>query len=192
MDRKLIVGLFVAAALGLGACSSAGGAATPTANAGAGSGTGTGAGTGSGAGAGNAGGGTGANPCSLVSQQDVSTAIGQQVVAGTNTQDSHECDWFYPTADSITGGTLTIQDGDLASYCGKPSDPGLGLVIEQVSGVGDGACFSYVTTTTIGANLTFAKNGQVYSTAVYFGGGTSIDAVRSADKALALAVLSHL
>jgi hypothetical protein len=141
------------------------------------------------------GGGGGANlsdPCSLLTQQEVSTAIGESVGAGTSAQDSHECNWFYPNNDSAMGAGITIQDGDLASYCGKASNPALGLTIEQLSGIGDGACFTSVGTTTVGANLTFAKNGHVFTTTAYFGGGTPISKVEDADKALAQAALSHM
>ena len=113
------------------------------------------------------GGGGGANlsdPCSLVTQQEVSTAIGESVGAGTNSQDSHACNWFYPNNDSATGAGITIQDGDLASYCGKGSNPALGLTIEQLSGIGDGACFTYVGTTTVGANLTWHGRFLLYET----------------------------
>jgi len=197
MHRKLIAAICVAAAtLSLAACSSAG-APTPTAGSPAGAGGTTGGAGGAATQAANGGGGAGganlSNPCSLITQQEASAAIGQSVVAGTNTQDSHECDWFYPTADSLTGGSITIQDGTLSSYCGKPSDPAVGLNIEPVDGVGDpGACFTYVTSTTIGSNLTFSKNGQVFSTAAFLGGGTAIDKVEAVAKALALAALGHL
>lgn len=195
MHRNLIAALVVAAgAISLAACSGSG---TPTATpAGAVGGTGAGGGTATQAANGGGGGGGGvanpSDPCSIITQEEASAAIGQSVTAGTNTQDSHECDWFYPTADSLTGGNITIQDGDLNSYCGKPSDPALGLTIEQVSGVGDGACFTYVTSTTIGSNLTFSKNGHVFSTAAYLGGGVPIDKVEAVDKALALAALGHM
>jgi len=193
MERKLMAALSLVAVVALGACSSAGGGANPTAAAGgATSGTG-GGGAGNGAGAG-AGGAAPSDPCSLLTQAEASAAIGKPVGAGSNATDSHECEWDYPNSDSPTAsGTITIQDGDLASYCGKPSDPALGLVIEPVANLGDGgACFTYVSTTTIGSNLTFSKNGHVYTTAAYFGGGTPIATVKAADIALATAALTHL
>jgi hypothetical protein len=194
MHRNLIAAIaLVAAAFSLAACTTAGSpTATPAGAGGAGAG---GVATQAANGGGGGGGGGVANPsdpCSLITQQEASAAFGQSVTAGTNTQDSHECDWFYPDANSLTGGSITIQDGDLNSYCGKPSDPALGLTIQQVSGVGDGACFTYVTTTTIGSNLTFSKNGHVYTTAAFLGGGTPIDKVEAVAKALALAALGHL
>ena len=190
MHRTLIAALTMAAAVALAACSSAG---SPTATAPAGAGGGAATQAAGGAGGAGGGGSTSSDPCSLITQQEAAAAIGQAVGPGTNAQDSHECDWFYPNNDSPTAqGGITIQDGDLASYCGKPSDPALGLNIEPVSGVGDGACFTYVTGTTIGSNLTFAKNGHVFTTAAYFGGGTPIDKVEAAAKALALAALGHM
>jgi len=194
MERKLMAALSLVAVVSLGACSSARGGANPTAAAGgATSGTGGGGGAGTGAGAG-AGGAAPSDPCSLLTQAEASAAIGKPVGAGSNATDSHECEWDYPNSDSPTAsGTITIQDGDLASYCGKPSDPALGLVIEPVANLGDGgACFTYVSTTTIGSNLTFSKNGHVYTTAAYFGGGTPIATVKAADIALATAALTHL
>jgi len=195
MDRKLMAALSLVAVVALGACSSAGGA-NPTAAAGgatSGAGAGGGAGTGGGAGAG-AGGAAPSDPCSLLTQAEASAAIGKPVGAGSNATDSHECEWDYPNSDSPTAsGSITIQDGDLASYCGKPSDPALGLIIEPVANLGDGgACFTYVSTTTVGSNLTFSKNGHVYTTAAYFGGGTPIATVKAADIALATAALTHL
>jgi len=191
MDRKLIAALTLAASVAtFAACSSAG---APTSTAGGAGGAGTATQAANGGGGGGGGGGSPSAPCSLITQQEAAAAIGFAVGPGTNTQDSHECEFDFPNNDSPTSsGTITIQDGDLASYCGKPSNPALGLVIEQVSGVGDGACFSYVTTTTVGSNLTFSKNGHVFTTASYFGGGTPIDKVRAADKALALAALGHM
>jgi hypothetical protein len=198
MHQKLIAALMGAVAvMALAACSSAGApaaTATPGSPGGAAS-SGVAGGSAATQAANAGGGGGGANlsdPCSLVTQQEVSTAIGESVVAGTNAQDSHECNWFYPNNDSVTGASITIQDGDLASYCGKPSDPALGLTIEQLSGIGDGACFTYVGTTTVGANLTFVKNGHVFTTTAYFGGGTPISKVEDADKALAQAALNHM
>jgi ABC-type Fe3+-hydroxamate transport system substrate-binding protein len=190
MDRKLIAAMPLMAALALAACSSTGGGAAPTSAAG-------GAGGGASAAGGNAGGGGGgsapSDPCALITQAEVSAAVGKQVGAGSNATDSHACEWDYPNSDSpeVMAG-ITIEDGDLASFCGKPSDPALGLVIEQVQGVGDGACFTYVTTTTLGSNFTFSKNGHVYSTNAYFGGGTPIATVEAAAKALALAALGHI
>ena len=193
MHRTLIAALTLAAAAALAACSSAG---SPTATAaGAGSGAGGGGGTATQAAGGGSGGGgaTTSDPCSLLTQQEAAAAVGSAVGPGTNAPDSHECEWNFPNNDSPTAsGAITIQDGDLASFCGKPSDPALGLNIEPVSGIGDGACFTYVTGTTVGSSLTFAKNGHVYSTAAYFGGGTPIDKVETAAKALALAALNHL
>lgn len=192
MHRKLIAALALAAAIAsLAACTTGSTPTSTPATAGGGAGGGT-ATQAANAGGGGGGGATTSDPCSLITQQEASAAIGQTVVAGTSTQDSHECNWFFPTADSLTGGSITIQDGDLNSYCGKPSDPALGLTIQQVSGVGDGACFTYVTTTTIGSNLTFAKNGHVFSTAAFLGGGTPIDKVEAVAKALALAALGHM
>jgi hypothetical protein len=180
MHRSLIAMLSIASVVAtLAACSGAG---SPTGSAAAAGGGGGGGG----------GGLTISDPCSLITQAEVSTALGQTVVAGSSVTDSHECNWYYPTADSTTGGSITIQDGDLASYCGKPSDPALGLTVKQESGVGDGACFTFVSTTTVGATFTFAKNGHVFTTTSYFGGGTDISTVEAADKALALAALGHM
>lgn len=198
MHRNLIVAVALAAALAtLAACSSAGAPSGTPAGGGAPTQAAGGAGSAGGGTAGSGGGGgasTVTDPCALLTQADVSAAVGQPVGPGSNAQNSHECDYQYPaTADfpTIQAG-IGFQDGDLASYCGEPSNPALGLSIEQVGRVGDGACFTHVGDNQVGASLTFAKNGRVFMTFALLGSGTSMTAIEAADKALALSALAHL
>jgi hypothetical protein len=198
MDRKLIAALTLALAAALAtlaACSPAGGAATATPGVAATGGPAASQPVGNGGGSGG-GGGAGANPtdpCTLLTQAEVASILGQPVGPGSNADNSHECDFQFP-ADGMpdVSAGIGFMDGDFDSYCGKPSDSVLQLFIDPVSGVGDGACFTHVGTTQIGSNLTFTKNGRVYSTFALLGPTKTIDNVAAAAKALALAAVARL
>jgi hypothetical protein len=76
--------------------------------------------------------------------------------------------------------------------CGTPSNPGLGLTITQVSGVGDGACFQELAGLSSGTNLTFGKNGHTFQAGVALGANTTSAQLLDADKALALDALARI
>lgn len=132
-------------------------------------------------------------PCSLLTQAEVSAVVGQAVGPGSNATNSHECDWQYP-ADGIPTIQVSIgfEDGSLASFCDVPSNSGLGISITQVSGVGDGACFIEMAGLAAGSNLTFAKGGQVFTTAVILGPNATSATIQAANKSLALDALARL
>ena len=73
-----------------------------------------------------------------------------------------------------------------------PSSSGLGISITQVSGVGDGACFIEMAGLAAGSNLTFAKGGQVFTTAVILGPNATSATIQAANKSLALDALARL
>ena len=176
MRSRMVFTVIVGAALLVGACTSA---ATP------GSSAPTGAGGGGGA--------TVSDPCSLLSQAEISTVVGQPLGAGSNADDPKSCDWQYP-ADSVPTIQVmaTIEGGTLSDYCGMPSSTALGLTITQVSGVGDGACFTELVGLGAGTNLTFSKNGQVFSVSALLGSDATSAKLLAADKALALDALARL
>jgi hypothetical protein len=167
------------------------GCSTPTGGA-----TATQASTSNGGGGGGSGGGgasTVTDPCTLLTQAEVSTVVGKQVGAGSSATDPSSCDFQYP-ADGVPDiqAGVDFVDGSLGDYCTEAGASALGLSIESVSGVGDGACFIHVGSLEAGSNLTFAKNGRVFQTFALLGSGTPPSDIEAADKALALDALARL
>ena len=101
------------------------------------------------------------DPCSLLTQAEVSAAVGQPVGPGSSADDPKRCDWQYP-ADGVPNikATIGIEDGDLSGMCDVPSNSDLGISVDQVTGVGDGACFIGMAGLRAGANLVFSKGGE--------------------------------
>jgi hypothetical protein len=184
--RTLSVAL-AALVLTVAACNGTSQATTaPTAAAGATSGPGATSGAGG-------GGGTASDPCTLLTQAEISAVVGQQVGAGAKDIEPNECDWQYPP-DAVPSiqVSITIQTGNtLADLCG-PGNPSLGLTVSTVSGVGDGACFEQLAGLGAGTNLTFSKGSGVYTIAAIIGPNATADAIEAADKALALDALNHI
>ncbi|HMJ80161.1 MAG TPA: hypothetical protein VK592_03890, partial [Candidatus Dormibacteraeota bacterium] len=79
-----------------------------------------------------------------------------------------------------------------ASLCNVPSSSALGITIVQVSGVGDGACFTTMAGLGAGTNLTFEKGGQVYSVSAVLPSGATDAAIEAADRMLALDAIAKL
>lgn len=135
------------------------------------------------------GGGVPADPCSLLTQAEVSAALGVSVGAGSSAGDPRSCEWMGATANAI----VTINVGTtFSSLCGAPSNAAAGIKIVQVSGVGDGACYIETTLLGLGTNLTFEKGGQVYSLAVNLTAQTTTAAAEAAEKTLSLGALAKL
>jgi len=191
MHRHLIAAATLATVALLAACStpaSPGGAATQAATA-----TGSGAATeAAGGGTGGAGGSTLTDPCKLLTQAEVSAVIGKQVGPGSNATNPNSCDFQFPAdgMPDIQAG-VAFSDGSLGDYC-TPPNVDLGMTVEAVSGVGDGACFIHVGKLEAGSNLTFVKNGRVFSTYALLGNGATPSDIEAADKALALDALARL
>ena len=136
------------------------------------------------------GGGSASDPCSLLTQAEVSTIVGQPVGPGDNTTDSHECDFQYPQNDvPKVQASITIES---ATSIDDLCTAGTGYTVTMLSGIGDGACFDSVAGLTSGDNLTFAHGGHVFTVAASFGSSAGEDKILAADKALALAALAHL
>jgi hypothetical protein len=133
------------------------------------------------------------DPCTLLTQAEVSAAVGQTVGAGTKDVDPNECDFQYPAdaAPSIQV-SITIEKGStFADLCG-PGDSALGLTVTTIGGVGDNACFEQLGGINAGTNLTFTKGGGVYSVDTAFGANGTYDKVLTADKTLALDAINHI
>ncbi|MEA2674423.1 MAG: hypothetical protein QOI92_1615 [Chloroflexota bacterium] len=188
MRARLVSVALAALVLAVAACSGTSQATTaPTSAAGATNGAGATAGSGGG------GGGTVSDPCTLLTQAEISAVVGQQVSAGTKDVEPNECDWQYP-ADAVPSiqVQITIEVGNtLADLCG-PGDSALGLTVTTVGGVGDGACFAQLAGLGAGTNLTFSKGSGVYTVVAILGPSATADAIEAADKALALDALNHI
>jgi hypothetical protein len=140
--------------------------------------------------AGVAGGPAPSNPCSLLTQAEVSQAVGQAVGPGDNSTDSHECEFQYPPNDvPQVQASITIESETKVDDLCVPGD---GYTVTPLSGVGDAACFVDVPGLSSGDNLPFAHAGHVYTVAASFGSKGTKDQILAADRALALAALTHL
>lgn len=144
-------------------------------------------------GGGGGGGGSVSDPCTLLTQAEISAVVGQSVGVGSKDVEPNECDWQYPPdAVPTIQVNITIEVGNtLADLCG-PGDSALGLSVTTVGGVGDGACFEQLAGLGAGTNLTFAKGSGVYTVAAVIGSKATADQILAADKALALDALNHI
>ena len=150
-------------------------------------------GGGSGQSAGTAAGGGGpapSNPCSLLTQAEVSSILGKGVGPGDNSTNSHECDFQFPVNDvPQVQANITIEsETKVDDLCA----PGNGYTVTTLSGIGDAACFVDVPGLSSGDNLSFSHAGHVYTVAASFGSSGTKDQILAADKALAVAALTHL
>jgi hypothetical protein len=188
LAAALLVGLLASA------CGSSGATATPTPAGGGGGGSGAPT-SGAPASAATAapGGGSSGDPCALLTQAEVSAAVGAAVGAGTPSG-SRGCAWQSPaTGLPSEQATFTIDVGTpFAGLCGGTSNAAAGITITQLSGIGDGACYSAIVGLGASRNITFEKNGQAYTVAVVLPVGASDAAIQAADKTLALNALGRL
>ena len=199
MHRTLILTLLAAAtATALAACSTAGSSAPPPPSGVAGA-PGTAGGPASGSAGALAGGGGGTagsavtDPCTLLTQAEVTAAVGKPVGPGSTADNPNSCDFGYPANDvpDVQAGVDFI-DGSLDEYCSDTGASAVGMTIEPVGGLGDGACFIHVGSLRVGSSLTFSKNGRLFQTFADLGSTSSIDDIKAADTTLAKDVLARL
>ena len=199
MRRTLRFSLTVAAAaIALAACTTASSPGTgPTTKPQGGQGGGSAPASQAANGGGGSGGGgasTVTDPCTLLTQAEVSTVVGKQVGPGSSADNPNSCDFQYP-ADGVPDIQAGVDfiDGSLDDYCKDVAGASaVGMTIEPVSGVGDSACFIYVGKLQAGSTLTFAKNGRVFQTFALLGSGTPPSDMKAADTTLAQDALAHL
>ncbi len=110
-------------------------------------------------------------PCTLLTQDQVSAALGVTVGApddGTGMGgDPHNCVWTYkapaPSTDKVTVYlTTNVDPPSFEGTCGKQSN---GVTITPVSDVGDVACYTLIAQG-IGTDLTFQKNCWAYTVSI--------------------------
>jgi hypothetical protein len=123
----------------------------------------------------------------------VSAAIGKQFGPGSSADNPNSCDFAYPPDDvpELQAGVDFIE-GSLDDYCKEDGASAVGLSIDPVSGVGDGACFIHVGSLRAGTTLTFAKGGRLFQTFALLPPTSSISDILAADTKLAQDVLAHL
>jgi hypothetical protein len=194
MHRTLITGLIAAAAtIALAGCST--GAVPPTAPPSAGGAVPGGGAVGSANGAGGGGvGSTVTDPCTLLTQAEVTSVVGKPVGPGSSADNPNSCDFQYPAdgMPDIQAGVDFI-DGRLDDFCGGgAAASALGMTTEPVDGLGDGACFTYVGKLRAGSTLTFSKNGRLFQTFADLGPSSSTADMKAADMTLAQDALAHL
>jgi hypothetical protein len=194
MGRRLKLTLTVAAmAIALAACTTASSPGPTTDAPGGGAGAPASQAP-TGAGGGGGGGATVSDPCTLLTQAEVSSVVGKQVGAGSSADNPNSCDFQYPPdgMPDIQAGVDFI-DGSLGDYCKDAAGASaVGMTIEPVDGLGDGACFIYIGTLQVGSTLTFAKDGRLFQTFALLGSGKSMSDVKAADTTLAQEALKHL
>jgi hypothetical protein len=199
MHRTLTLTLTAAAtAIALAACTTASSPGTgPTSAPQGGQGSAGNAPASAGQAASGGGGGGAATvtgPCTLLTQAEVSAVVGKQVGPGSSADNPNSCDFQYPAegVPDIQAG-VDFVDGSLDDYCKDVAGASaVGMTIEPVSGVGDGACFIYVGKLQAGSTVTFAKGGRVFQTFALLGSGTAASVTKAADTTLAQDALAHL
>jgi hypothetical protein len=194
MVRRLTFTLTVAAlTVALAACTTAG-SPGPTSDAPGGGAGAPASQAPNGGGGGGGGGATVSDPCTLLTQAEVSMVVGKQVGAGSSADNPNSCDFQYPPdgVPDIQAGVDFI-DGSLDDYCKDAAGASaVGMTIEPVDGLGDGACFIYIGALQAGSSLTFAKDGRLFQTFALLGSGKSIGDIKAAATTLAQDALKHL
>lgn len=196
MHRRLMTGFIaIAATIALGGCSTGAPPNTaPPSIPGAVSARGSAGGTATGGGNGGGGGSTVTDPCTLLTQAEVTSVVGKPVGPGSSADNPNSCDFQYP-ADGVPDIQAGVDfiDGSLDDFCGgAAAASALGMTIEPVDGLGDGACFIYVGKLRAGSSLTFSKNGRLFQTFADLGPSSSTADMKAADTTLAQDALAHL
>lgn len=147
-------------------------------------------------GSGSAGSGSGAvavlsDACSLLTQAEVSSALGKPVGPGIAQDGSKSCAWEYTSSNGAiqAQASIDIEDSSFDKLCNVPSNAALGITMTQLTGVGDKACLAELTG--VLPVLTFEKGGHVLSTSVGLGNVPPATS-EAAEKALAIAAAARI
>jgi len=205
--RRLVPVVLISIAVLFAACSSGdstSGSPTPTPTGGGGGSTNTPTPTAGGGGSGTAAAtstattltqGQAPDPCSLLTQDEVSNILGHPVEPGGTPTDGHECDYTWNDPSSMlhfVTGSITVNE-DLDIFAGVPDgrDDVIGATISHISGVGDeavqvvpdlGVPFLYFRKGNLAFETDMQDSAGAYSTAQQ----------ESVDKELALAALPRI
>ena len=124
-----------------------------------------------------------ADPCSLLTTAQVSSATGWTVSKGDSAGDTHSCTWL------TAGGSVIVDDNEGPGLCDSGSSSALGITVTQISGLGTKACV--IDATGLSANLTFYQ-GPLGFTVTVGGGNLSRSNLQAIEQKLAADVLSNL
>jgi hypothetical protein len=129
--------------------------------------------------------------CSLLTQMQVSTALGAAVAAGTPISGPSSCQWFGKgkfatlTLTQPQAGKSAVQRFNAGKTSALP-----GIKTEPVSGVGDDAFYVYIATTTrAGLGLVVKKGSSAFEVRVY---GFDVNEAKPVAKTLAQTVAGKL
>jgi hypothetical protein len=129
--------------------------------------------------------------CSLLTQMQVSTALGTQVAAGTPISGPASCQWFGKgkfatlTLTQPLGGKSPVERFNAGKASTLP-----GVTKETVSGVSDDAYFiAFSNTTRAGLGLSVKKGSSAFEVRVY---GFDVEQAKPVAKTLAQSVASKL
>ena len=124
-----------------------------------------------------------ADPCSLLTTAQVSSATGWTVSTGDSAGDTHSCTW------GATSGSVVVDDNEDQGLCDSGSSSALGITVTQLSGIGTKACI--IAATGLSVNLTFYQ-GPLGFTVTVGGGSLSDSNLQTIEQKLAADVLSNL
>lgn len=124
-----------------------------------------------------------ADPCSLLTTAQVSSATGWTVSTGDSAGDTHSCTW------GSASGSVIVDDNEDPGLCDSGSSSALGITVTQISGLGTKACI--IGATGLSASLTFYQ-GRLGFTVTVAGGSLSESNVQAMEQKLAADVLSNL
>jgi hypothetical protein len=130
------------------------------------------------------------DPCTLLTQAEVSAALGVVAGQGTTAADPRQCTWL-PAAAGPPGqqASVTINAATaLSQLCAATSTGGS----TPVQGVGDAACFAGIGGTGLATYLAAQKGAQIFTVSVVLATGTPIPTIEATEKTLALAILPRL
>ena len=184
------VGLAVALAGLLVACgSSVSTTTTGTGGTGGGGGGTTPGATASQGGGGGGGGGSSSDPCSLLTADQISAAIGLTFGAGDSGGDTHSCDWAH-IENQLPTTQVIVSTNEDTGLCDEGSSSALGITVTQLSGIGDKACLTAMTG--LVTDLTFYKGSGRGWSVTASGKNVTTANVQAIEQQLALDVLGHL
>ena len=142
------------------------------------------------AGQGGGGGGASSNdPCSLLTADQISAAIGLPFGQGDSGGDTHSCDWAHIENQLPTTQVIASNNED-TGLCDEGSSSTLGITDTPLSGIGDKACI--VTMTGLNSVLTFYKGSGRGWSVTASGKNVTTANVQAIEQQLALDMLGNL
>lgn len=127
------------------------------------------------------------NPCSLLTQDQVSTALGAKVDPGKRTVPKL-CEWDVQGSSGLNAAKLVVTMLTPQGFAGAKAVIGHGITKTPVSGIGDEAVYG---TTSNYATVLTVKKGDVYFSVHIYGNKNDED-VKTKEKTLALEIIKNL